>query len=87
MSAGLYRIEVFSPSNTGKYVLSIGKEESFTFSETLHTLKSLPVLKKDFFEKSPLTAFFNLIGLFLLIFIILLIICIYIIIKKIIKKT
>ncbi len=87
MSAGLYRVEVFSPSNMGKYVLSIGKEESFTFSETLHTLKSLPVLKKDFFEKSPLTAFFNLIGLFLLISIIILIIGIYIIIKNFIRIT
>ncbi len=65
--SGHYRIEVFSPHNTGRYVLAVGKREEFTLAETLHTIKTLPALKRDFFGKSPLTAFFNLVGLFMLI--------------------
>ncbi len=65
--AGLYRIEVFSLQNRGKYVLSVGKQEVFTPAEMIHTVRTLPALKQDFFEKSPLIAFFNLIGLFMLI--------------------
>jgi hypothetical protein len=65
--AGFYRIEVFSLQNRGKYVLSVGKQEVFTPAEMIHTFRTLPVLKRDFFEKSSLTAFFNLIGLFILI--------------------
>jgi len=65
--SGHYRIEVFNPQNTGKYVLAVGKREAFTPAETLHTIKTLPALKRDFFGKSPLTAFFNLVGLFMLI--------------------
>ena len=74
---GTYLIEVFSPQNTGKYVLSVGKQEVFTPAETIHTLKTLPALKGDFFEKSPLTAFFNLIGLFILIVLVLVVVPLY----------
>lgn len=62
---GTYRIEISNPGNSGKYVLAVGKTESFTFAETIHTGKVLPALKRDFFEKSPLSAYFNTIGLFL----------------------
>lgn len=65
--AGLYRIEIFNQPLSGKYVLSVGKQEVFTLSETLHTIRTLPALKRDFFEKSPLTAYFNLMGLFMFI--------------------
>lgn len=64
---GSYRIEVSNPQNRGKYVLSVGKQEAFTPAEIIHTIRTLPLLKRDFFEKSPLTAFFNLTGLFMLI--------------------
>ena len=67
VTPALYRIEVFNPSLSGKYVLSVGKKEVFTLAETFHTIRTLPALKRDFFEKSPLTAFFNLVGLFMLI--------------------
>ncbi len=62
---GTYIIEIGNPANAGKYVLSLGKIESFTFAETIHTMKVLPALKRDFFEKSPLSAYFNIVGLFL----------------------
>jgi len=67
VAAGKYFVRVLSfNSNQGKYVLAVGKEEKFTLKEILNTIKLLPTLKKDFFGKSPLTAYFNLTGLFLL---------------------
>lgn len=70
VESGIYYIKVSNPSNTGKYSLAVGKIESFPFKEIIKTFISLPRLKKHFFEKSPLTAYFNLVGLFLLIFLI-----------------
>jgi hypothetical protein len=64
---GEYQVEVFSPDNQGKYVLAVGEKEEFPFDETVNTLLLLPQLKAGFFNKSPLTAYFNLVGLFLLI--------------------
>ncbi len=64
-SPGTYSIKISHPQNQGKYVLSIGKKEVFTFQETIHTIRVLPILKREFFEKSPLTAYFNIVGLFL----------------------
>ncbi|MCW3489051.1 hypothetical protein [Dethiobacter alkaliphilus] len=63
--AGVYRIVVSNPDNSGKYVLSVGEEESFTLTETAQTIRRLPAVKR-FFEKSPWTAYFNLVGLFML---------------------
>jgi hypothetical protein len=71
--AGLYRIQVSSADNRGRYVLAVGKEEKFTAAETAAMIAALPALKRDFFEKSPLTAFFNLVGLFMLLSLLLLI--------------
>jgi len=65
---GIYEIKVFSPDNKGKYVLVVGEKEVFTPEDMINTILTLPKLKQDFFEKSPFTAFFNLIGLFLFIF-------------------
>jgi len=67
VEAGTYWIRVTSPDNAGKYVLAVGKKESFPPGEILKTIALLPKLKKDFFEKSPLTAFWNLSGAFLLV--------------------
>lgn len=63
---GEYIIRVSSPDNKGKYVLAVGKIESFSFRETISTLLAMPKLK-IYFEKSILTSFSNVIGLFLLI--------------------
>lgn len=73
VSAGMYRIQVTSADNRGKYVLAVGKEEKFSAAETVSMITALPALKRDFFEKSPLTAFFNLVGLFMLLSLLLLI--------------
>ena len=86
---GIYYIKVSNPSNTGKYSLAVGKIESFPFKEIVKTFIVLPKLKKDFFEKSPLTAYFNLIGLFLLIFLVItagIVIGIIFVVKKLKKK-
>jgi len=64
---GTYTIKVFSPDNEGKYVLVVGEREEFPLNEIIKTLFVLPTLKVQFFGKSPWTAYFNLIGLFLLI--------------------
>jgi hypothetical protein len=64
---GTYTIKVFSPDNEGKYVLVVGEREEFPLNEVINTLFVLPRLKAEFFGKSPWTAYFNLIGLFLLI--------------------
>lgn len=62
---GDYEIVVYSPSNTGKYVVAIGDVESFPPQEMLSALIAMPSLKL-YFEKSPLLAFNNRIGEFLL---------------------
>lgn len=64
VSSGTYNIKVFSPDNEGKYVLVVGYKETWTVDEFINTILTLPELKSEFFEKSPLTAYFNLIGVF-----------------------
>ncbi|MEK6856296.1 MAG: hypothetical protein AABX66_04025 [Nanoarchaeota archaeon] len=95
VSSGTYIIEVSSLqgeldafANSGKYSLAVGQIESFQFKEALNTELSLPKLKSGFFDKSPLTAYFNVLGLFLLgilIVIILLIILVIFVIKILIS--
>ncbi|MBW2995286.1 hypothetical protein KY312_02955 [Candidatus Woesearchaeota archaeon] len=65
-AAGQYLITVSSPDNLGKYVLVVGEKEEFPLSEMLNSVISLPKIKR-FFNKSPFTAYFNRIGLFLLV--------------------
>jgi hypothetical protein len=85
VNAGTYIIKVSNSDNLGKYSLAVGKIESFPPIEILKTIIALPKLKKDFFGKSPLTAYFNLSGLFLLILLALLIAIIFIT-RYLIKK-
>jgi len=87
-SAGDYLIKVYNEENKGKYVLVVGKIESFTLGETVKTYFNLPLLK-IYFEKSPLTAYFNILGIGLLVFLIILagiIVGVYFVIKKLKKK-
>jgi len=53
--AGTYEIRVWSSNNDSKYSLAIGKIEAFSATETLHTLTTIPKLKKNFFEKSSVS--------------------------------
>lgn len=87
--AGTYTIEVFNEENSGKYVISTGKIESFPLHEIIHTAKVLPKLKADFFGKPAYTAYFNLTGLFLgitLLFIILVILAVTLTVRRYVKK-
>jgi len=68
------------PENTGKYSLAVGKIESFPPKEILHTIFVLPQLKKNFFGKSPFSAYFNYTGLFLIGFLIVIAIIIILIV-------
>jgi hypothetical protein len=67
---GSYQLQVYSPDNQGKYVLAVGDKESFPFGELFRTYWVLPRLKSEFFGKSPLTAFSNRMGIFLVMMII-----------------
>jgi hypothetical protein len=87
VSAGLYLIEVYSPDNEGKYVFVVGKKESFPLNEQINTFFSLPKMK-EYFGKSPLTAYFNLVGLFMLgyaVALIVIILVVIFIIKRLVK--
>ncbi len=63
--AGTYDIEVYSPDNSGRYVLAIGDREAFPLGELVRTYAVLPRLKSEFFGKSPFSAYFNVMGIFL----------------------
>ncbi|MBS4009090.1 MAG: hypothetical protein KGZ45_11810 [Clostridium sp.] len=65
LMAGDYRIYVTNPANSGKYVLSVGRQERFSPREIAAMIRELPAVK-SFFGKSPWMAFFNLVGLFML---------------------
>lgn len=68
LDKGNYSITVWNSRNDGKYVLVVGEKESFPPSEIINTLRILPKLKKDFFDKNPWIFFFNLTGLLILVF-------------------
>lgn len=83
--AGTYNIIISNPGNIGKYSLAIGKIEKFSIKDLL----VLPLIKKNFFNKSYFATFQGIIGkglLILLIVLILIILLIVYIIKKIRKK-
>ncbi|MBW2965592.1 hypothetical protein KY342_00645 [Candidatus Woesearchaeota archaeon] len=76
-----YLIKVSNPGNEGKYVISVGRIENFPLDETIKTYLALPSLKM-YFEKSPLTAYFNLISIPLWIILVIIIVIAIIIIKR-----
>jgi len=66
VKAGTYKVKIYSPDNQGKYVFVVGYLEEFSLKEMLSTLIRMPKIK-SYFGKSPFTAYFNRVGLFLLI--------------------
>jgi len=60
---GDWFVEVTSPDNTGKYVLVVGRGESFPPGEIVRTLGILPRLKRDYFGKPAASAYWNYVGL------------------------
>jgi len=63
VSAGKYKIEIFSSANQGKYVLAVGKQEVFPLPESLNVYWQLPLLKINFFKTSVLQFFFTPFGI------------------------
>jgi len=61
--AGKYKIEVYSKDNQGKYVLAVGKIESFDTSSILNVYWQLPLLKLTFFKTSVLQFFLTPFGI------------------------
>lgn len=53
--SGKYEVDVFGNGDSGKFVLVIGKAESFPASEIWNALVVVPQLKKEFFHTTPLT--------------------------------
>lgn len=53
--AGKYEISVQSTNNDSKYSLAVGEIEKFGRVEGIDALRTIPQLKKDFFEESPIT--------------------------------
>jgi hypothetical protein len=68
---GEYLIQISNSDNQGKYVLVVGKNDPFSLPEAINTILLMPKIK-TFFEKPPITAYINQIGVVL--FIILMII-------------
>lgn len=86
-SPGFYELRVYNPENQGKYVLAVGKVESFPAKEALNALVSMPRLKA-FFDKSPIKSFQGIIGKILLVLVIVIILLLLLaayIIKRILK--
>ena len=53
VDAGTYEIQVWSPRNDSKYVLAVGKNETFGLQEGLAAIKLIPTIKQNFFNESP----------------------------------
>ena len=69
-SSGNYLIKISNENNEGKYVLVVGRLESFPFKEIINAYMTIPKLKTDFFNKPAIYSLFNLMGLFLLVLLI-----------------
>jgi dipeptidase E len=66
LSAGKYKVEVFSDNNQGKYVLTVGKKDSYSIQSALNIYWQLPYIKLTFTKTSPLQFFltpFGIIGI------------------------
>jgi len=63
VSAGKYKIEVYSADNLGKYVLAVGQIESFNAQSILSIYWQLPLLKLSFFKTSVLQFFLTPFGI------------------------
>ncbi len=62
VSAGKYKIEVYSTDNQGKYVLAVGKKESYSIWPLLNVYWQLPLLKMNFFKTSVFQFFLTPFG-------------------------
>lgn len=63
LEPGEYTVMVYSEDNLGKYALVVGTKEDLSPAAISNTIKTLPQVKKDYFEKSPFSIFFGFAGL------------------------
>lgn len=61
--AGKYKIEVYSEDNQGKYVLNIGRKESYSIQSIFNIYWQLPLLKLTFFKTDVLQIFLTPFGI------------------------
>jgi dipeptidase E len=66
LQPGNYKIEIFSYTNKGKYVLALGKNEVFPILESIKIFWTLPMLKMQFFKTSVLEFLFTPFGFVLI---------------------
>ncbi len=63
LQPGTYYIKVFNDGNSGRYSLTIGKEEYFSFFDMIEAYVAIILLKQQFFGKNVLVLFFHLTGI------------------------
>lgn len=59
---GTYTIRVSSAHNDSLYSLAIGETEAFTIRESWHALRTIPRIKRDFFNESPVGFLWTVFG-------------------------
>jgi hypothetical protein len=84
---GTYEIRAWSSNNDSKYSLAIGKIEAFGIKESIEAYRIIPILKKDFFEKSPIDFIFSPLGYGLIVTIYIIAFLIGFIFHYILKKS
>jgi dipeptidase E len=57
LTAGKYKVEVYSKDNQGKYILFIGSKESYDILSVLNIFWQFPVLKSQFFNTDIMQIF------------------------------
>ena len=62
LTAGKYKIEVYSKDNQGEYVLVVGKNKSYGMMTVLNNFWQLPLLKVTFLKTSVMQFFLTPIG-------------------------
>lgn len=62
LGPGTYTIKVFSEDNEGKYVLVVGEKEIFGLAQAWEMITVLPIIKMNFFNKSPFMLLYSVLG-------------------------
>jgi len=63
VESGTYKIEIFSKDNLGKYVLAVGKTETYDLKALLNIYWQLPLLKIAYFKTDVLQFFLTPFGI------------------------
>ena len=67
MEAGIYKIEVYSPDNLGKYVLVVGERDVYPPREIISATTFMPQQKAGFLNEDVLAIFSGRNGLYMLV--------------------